>query len=89
MVWCSGSVVFSGSQTNQGNIYILDSSLPIKTGSNRGAFGWGTIDGVGDLLIGAALANRNLWISVGGVRLLATTSGVAGKTMQFSICYAI
>lgn len=89
MVWCSGSVVFSDSQTNQGNIYILDSSLPITTGSNRGAFGWGTINGVGDLLIGAAPTNRNQWISVGGVRLLATTSGVAGKTMQFSICYAI
>lgn len=89
MVWCSGSVVFSSSQTNQGNLYINETSFPIKTGSNRGAFGWGTIDGVGDLLIGAALSNRNLWISAGNVRLFATTSGVAGKTMQFAICYAI
>ncbi len=89
MVWCSGSVTFSNTQTNQGNIYLDEFSLPIRGGENRGAIGWGTIDTVGDLLIGAAIGNRNAWISVNGTRISATKQGVANSTMQFVICYTM
>lgn len=89
MVWCSGSVTFSNTQTNQGNIYLDEFSLPIRGGENRGVIGWGTIDTVGDLLIGASIGNRNAWISVNGTRIPATKQGVADSTMQFVICYTM
>lgn len=79
----SGDITFSSNQTNQGNIYIAEESLPMNNG-DYAVYGAGGASF--QYVLGCTSVNKNVWVSQVAVgRIQATQSGLAGDTVRFEL----
>lgn len=89
IVYCTATITFGTSQTDQGDMFIDGTSLPIQTGSMLGALGIGDLSSVGTVNGNAAFGNRNVWLTLAGNRIKANRTGIPGSTLTMVIIYSI
>lgn len=78
-----GQITFSSTQTNQGGIYIDQSSLP-SIARGTGIFGSGHVGGAMCILSSNTYINDNVFITISGLPATdATSSYIKGQTLRF------
>lgn len=83
LVIMTGSIVYTGSQTNQGNMYIDENTFPFL-------FKLGSIMGIGisnnvNIDIKSSGNNNNSWLTINSSQINATNGNISGKTLVYTL----
>lgn len=83
VVIMTGTIIYTGSQTNQGNLYIDENTLPFyfKIGSLMGI----AISNNVNLTLKSSQNNNNIWITLGASQINALNENITGKTLIYNL----